>query len=164
MGQASKEEDEEEEEEVTAREAGPDLISSPGKLTAINLINAQQQIPHGQHAATFPGTSKSLQVAPHSSRGGGSASPHSSILGCSLLVPNQQLCSRTLQLFSKMTDSAFTCVEGKRGCRIIKARGPFSYIIEGILKGCEPMSQNHRGLGAQNQSTGGDAEDKRGLT
>lgn len=61
MGQASKEEEEdEEEEEVTAREAGPDLISSPGELTAINLINAQQQIPRGQHASTFPGTSKSL--------------------------------------------------------------------------------------------------------
>lgn len=44
MGQASKEEDEEE-EVVTAREAGPDLISSPGKLTAINLINVQQPIP-----------------------------------------------------------------------------------------------------------------------
>lgn len=33
MGQASKEEDEEEEEAVTAREAGPDLLSSAGKLS-----------------------------------------------------------------------------------------------------------------------------------
>lgn len=60
MGQASKEEEEDEEEEATAREAGPDLISSPGNLTDINLINAQQQIPRGQHASTFLGTSKSL--------------------------------------------------------------------------------------------------------
>lgn len=47
---------------------------------------------------------------------------------------------------------------------IIRACGQFSYIMEGILKGCEPMSQNNRGLGAQNQSTVGDAEDKWGLT
>lgn len=46
--------------------------------------------------------------------------------------------------------------------RVIKARGQFSYVMEGILEGCEPMSQNNRGLGAQNQSSVG--EDKRGLT
>lgn len=44
MGQASPEEDEEE-EAVTARGAAPDLIGSAGKLTAINLINVQQQLP-----------------------------------------------------------------------------------------------------------------------
>lgn len=34
-----------EEEGVTDREAGPDLISSTGKLTVINLINVHQQFP-----------------------------------------------------------------------------------------------------------------------
>ncbi len=50
MGQASEEEEEEEEEEegVTDREAGPDLISSTGKLTVINLINVHQQFPCSQ--------------------------------------------------------------------------------------------------------------------
>lgn len=51
MGQASEEEeegDEEEEEAVTDREAGPDLISSTGKLTVINLINVHQQFPCSQ--------------------------------------------------------------------------------------------------------------------
>lgn len=41
----SEEEDEEEEEAVTAREAGPGLVSSAGELTAINLITVQQQCP-----------------------------------------------------------------------------------------------------------------------
>lgn len=50
MGQASEEEEEgdEEEEAVTDREAGPDLISSTGKLTVINLINVHQQFPCSQ--------------------------------------------------------------------------------------------------------------------
>lgn len=64
MGQARKEEDEEEEEEaVTAREAGPGLVSSAGNLTAINLINVQQQFPRRQPPPRFQGTSTSASTS-----------------------------------------------------------------------------------------------------
>lgn len=54
MGQARNEEDEEEEEAVTARGAGPDLLSSARGLTAINLINVQQQFRRGVPACLSP--------------------------------------------------------------------------------------------------------------
>lgn len=64
MGQARKEEDEEEEEEaVTAREAGPELVSPAGNLTAINLINVQQQFPRRQPPPRFLGTGMSTSTS-----------------------------------------------------------------------------------------------------
>lgn len=100
MGQARKEEDEEEEEEaVTAREAGPDLVSSAGNLTAINLINVQQQPPaatqvsrHGHEHERELLSCIPAEVALECSR------PRS-ILGCSFSFRKQQLCSRTRLLF-----------------------------------------------------------------
>lgn len=70
MGQARNEEDEEQEQEeeeeeaVTARGAGPDRLSSARGLTAINLINVQQQFRRGVPACL------SLWAAPRSSGGG----------------------------------------------------------------------------------------------
>lgn len=101
MGQASEEEDEEEEEEAaTAREAGPDLISSAGNLTAINLINVQQQFPRGQVSRHEHEHEHELLSCCVPAEEVLERSRPRSILGCSCSCRKQQLCSRTRQLFS----------------------------------------------------------------
>lgn len=100
MGQARKEEDEE--EAVTAREAGPELVSSAGNLTAINLINVQQQPPAAtqvsRHVHEREHERELLSCIP--AEVALECSRPRSILGCSFSFRKQQLSSRTQLLFS----------------------------------------------------------------